>query len=58
MSRDWEVTLEHIYRKSNILTDSLTAKGQLAPFGTHLIEACGSIVARWCVYDRLRSSQP
>ncbi|CAN1771034.1 Putative ribonuclease H protein At1g65750 [Linum perenne] len=55
---DWEVSLIHVYRESNFLADSLAAMAHSLPFGTHLVEVHDSVVARWCAYDRLRSSQP
>ncbi|CAN1264868.1 Putative ribonuclease H protein At1g65750 [Linum perenne] len=58
LRRNWEVTLDHIFRESNFLADSLAAKGQKAPFGTHIVETSDSVVARWSAYDCLRSSQP
>ncbi|CAN1256136.1 Putative ribonuclease H protein At1g65750 [Linum perenne] len=56
--REWDVTLHHIYRESNFLADSLAAKGHSLSFGTHSVETSDPAVARWCAYDRLRSSQP
>ncbi|CAN1746203.1 Putative ribonuclease H protein At1g65750 [Linum perenne] len=56
--RDWEVTINHIFRESNFLADSLAAKGHSVPLGTHAVEASDPTVARWCAYDRSRSSQP
>ncbi|CAN1828517.1 Putative ribonuclease H protein At1g65750 [Linum perenne] len=55
---DWEVSLIHVYRESNFLADSLAAMAHSLPFGTHLVEVHDSVVACWCAYDRLRSSQP
>ncbi|CAN1853510.1 Putative ribonuclease H protein At1g65750 [Linum perenne] len=55
---DWEVSIEHIFRESNFLADSLAAKGHSFTFGTHFVESSNPAVAHWIAYDRMRWSRP
>ncbi|CAN1142403.1 Putative ribonuclease H protein At1g65750, partial [Linum perenne] len=57
-SRNWEVSIEHIFREINFLADSLAAKGHSFTFGTHFVESSNPAVAHWIAYDRMRWSRP
>ncbi|CAN1783087.1 Putative ribonuclease H protein At1g65750 [Linum perenne] len=45
MERDWTVTLSHVFRESELLANSLAAKGHDSIFRTHLVEASDPSVA-------------
>ncbi|CAN1191028.1 Putative ribonuclease H protein At1g65750 [Linum perenne] len=58
IGRDWEVSLEHVYRESNRLADSLAVKGHASPYRVQFVEGSDPVVAPWLDYDHQRTTQP
>ncbi|CAL1392250.1 unnamed protein product [Linum trigynum] len=41
LERDWEVTLEHVFRESNYVADHMATVGHSLSFGVHVVENPG-----------------
>ncbi|CAN1783089.1 Putative ribonuclease H protein At1g65750, partial [Linum perenne] len=44
-SRNWDISIVHVFRESELLANSLAAKGHDSIFRTHLVEASDPSVA-------------
>ncbi|CAN1761177.1 Putative ribonuclease H protein At1g65750, partial [Linum perenne] len=58
MSRQWEVTIEHIYREANFAADYLANSGHDLDIGTLVISSPCNGLLDWLHYDLLGVSIP
>ncbi|CAN1156946.1 hypothetical protein LINPERHAP2_LOCUS21247 [Linum perenne] len=58
MSRDWEVTIKHVYREANHVVDYLASCGHSLPRGNHSIDTSDCNLAYYLRYDHMRISEP
>ncbi|CAN1743816.1 Putative ribonuclease H protein At1g65750 [Linum perenne] len=57
-SRDWEISLSHVYREANCGADYLANIGHSLCIGMHLIQVPDSSLAHWLRYDLIGVSLP
>ncbi|CAN0863352.1 Putative ribonuclease H protein At1g65750 [Linum grandiflorum] len=50
-SRQWEVTISHIYREANFAADYLANLGHSLPYGMHLFDSSDRGLSHWLHYD-------
>ncbi|CAN0880750.1 Putative ribonuclease H protein At1g65750 [Linum grandiflorum] len=56
--RQWEVTLNHIYREANCAADFLATLGHSFVFGFHIFVSPDRGLSRWRHYDAIGVSLP
>ncbi|CAN1808121.1 Putative ribonuclease H protein At1g65750, partial [Linum perenne] len=57
-SRDWEVTIHHIYREANCAADYLANLGHSVDLGTHVCQFPDNTLLYWLRYDLIGVSTP
>ncbi|CAN0873401.1 Putative ribonuclease H protein At1g65750 [Linum grandiflorum] len=57
-SRQWKVTISHIYREANFAADYLANLGQSLPYGMHFFESPDRGLSHWLYYDLIGISLP
>ncbi|CAN1123634.1 Putative ribonuclease H protein At1g65750 [Linum perenne] len=57
-SRDWEVTIHHIYREANYAADYLANLGHSVDLGTHICQSPDNTLLYWLRYDLIGVSTP
>ncbi|CAN1784074.1 Putative ribonuclease H protein At1g65750 [Linum perenne] len=58
LNRDWEVSINHIYREANSAADYLANLGHSLDLGTHVYLYPDSALLYWLRYDLLGVSTP
>ncbi|CAN1799977.1 Putative ribonuclease H protein At1g65750 [Linum perenne] len=57
-SRNWEISLSHVYREANCASDYLANLGHSYSFGLHLLDVQNSSLAHWLRYDLIGVASP
>ncbi|CAN0824500.1 Putative ribonuclease H protein At1g65750, partial [Linum grandiflorum] len=57
-SRQWEVTISHIYRETNFAADYLANLGHFFPYGLHFFDSPDRSLSHWLYYDLIGVSLP
>ncbi|CAN1164631.1 Putative ribonuclease H protein At1g65750 [Linum perenne] len=54
-SRDWQVSVHHIFREANFAADYLANLGQSLQLGVHVLDSPDSVLADWLRFDLVGS---
>ncbi|CAN1725502.1 Putative ribonuclease H protein At1g65750, partial [Linum perenne] len=58
ISREWSISIHHIYREANFAADYLANLGQSLPLGVHVLDVPNSVLADWFRFDLVGSCTP